>query len=425
MKKTPIFIIMFIIMLCDNQSTFAACEFSAEILDFRTEPLVSSEQLRLPEVNGVKYVQGGRIFTGSHALLYDEKAYQLLGDSDVIWTGEYYMKRYTTYDDSFPGKAEKKPVEFYDTDLNLVAEHTFDWHIGAIGYSEGVYYCQIAHSNKGYKSTDMINWEETSEAIPRRVGNNICRFDKNEKNISISESDFSPIIYQNQYDVMNGMQFGNWSIQWGKNKLSFLLSNDNVYFVEVKFPEELCADVVNYNYSNTRSYVYEYGDNLVIDLQRNGYSYEGPTIDPAILKEKGSKVVRLTIPKQIVYNELEQQKGAPYIMLRNTILGFEQPPVMEAERTLVPMRFLFEQMDKDVEWNQETQTATVKADNTIVAFSINNDTATINNEEKIMDVPARLINGNTMIPVRFLSENLGYAVEWDAEHGIVKINESI
>ena len=426
MKKVAMIMAVIIAIFCFNQHGFAAYEFTAQIMDYGTEPLVSWEQMKLPEVDGIKYVQGGRVFSGSHALLYDENTYKYFSGSDVIWTGEYYMERYTRYDGSFPGRgASIEPVKFYDADLNLVAEHTFDFHVCAIGYSDGTYYCQIYNGNTGLnpkimKSTDMVNWEETDEVMPRQVGNNVCKLGKDSEDISIAGSDFMPVIYQNQSNVTNGMQFGGWSIQWGADKLSFLLSNDNIYFVEIKFPEELSSDVVTYEYSDW-SYVYEYEDDLVIDLQRNGYHYVGPSSNFDEVEEKGSKLIRLTIPKQVVYDELERQKGAPYVKLQNTILGFEQPPVIEEGRTLVPMRFLFEQMDKEVEWNQETQTATVTGDSARIAFSIDDDTATVNNQPQTMDVPARLINGNTMIPVRFLSENLGYDVQWDADRGIISI----
>lgn len=38
-----------------------------------------------------------------------------------------------------------------------------------------------------------------------------------------------------------------------------------------------------------------------------------------------------------------------------------------------------------------------------------------------MEVPARLINGKTMVPVRFLSEELGYTVDWDGDNRIITI----
>ncbi|MBP3360587.1 MAG: copper amine oxidase N-terminal domain-containing protein, partial [Clostridia bacterium] len=64
-------------------------------------------------------------------------------------------------------------------------------------------------------------------------------------------------------------------------------------------------------------------------------------------------------------------------------------------------------------WDEATQTATVKKQDDIISFSIDNASAEVNNELKTMEVPARLIDGKTMIPMRFLSEALGYTVEWD------------
>ena len=65
-------------------------------------------------------------------------------------------------------------------------------------------------------------------------------------------------------------------------------------------------------------------------------------------------------------------------------------------------------MGADVEWNQETQTATATMNNTAVAFSINDTNAEVNGTAATMDVPARLINDKTMVPLRFLSEEMGY-----------------
>ena len=112
---------------------------------------------------------------------------------------------------------------------------------------------------------------------------------------------------------------------------------------------------------------------------------------------------------------------APYVKCNGNILGFEQSPIMEDDRTLVPMRFLFEQLGADVQWNQETQTATATLGTQAVAFSIDDTDASVNNAPVTMDVPARLINDKTMVPLRFLSENLGYTVSWDGENRIVTI----
>ena len=104
-----------------------------------------------------------------------------------------------------------------------------------------------------------------------------------------------------------------------------------------------------------------------------------------------------------------------YVCLNDKVLGFSQPPIIEDGRMLVPMRFLFEQMGAEVEWNAETQTATAALNNTAVTFAIDDTEATVNNQSATMEVPAQLVNGKTMVPLRFLSEELGYNVMWNEE----------
>ena len=90
---------------------------------------------------------------------------------------------------------------------------------------------------------------------------------------------------------------------------------------------------------------------------------------------------------------------------------------------LVPMRFLFEQMGAEVAWDNDTQTATVMQNNDNISFQINNATATVNDVPKTMNVPAKLVNDKTMVPIRFLSENLGYTVDWDGDTNMAIVNQ--
>jgi len=139
------------------------------------------------------------------------------------------------------------------------------------------------------------------------------------------------------------------------------------------------------------------------------------------LKKEVGKILRLTVPKADIYAELEHQKSAPYIKLNSKILGFEQAPVVEQDRTLVPMRFLFEQMGAAVGWDESTETATITKDGEQISFQIDSPAAKVGGEVKLMDVPAKLVSDKTMVPLRFLSENLGYNVEWDEATKMVKI----
>ena len=102
-----------------------------------------------------------------------------------------------------------------------------------------------------------------------------------------------------------------------------------------------------------------------------------------------------------------------YVKINEKILGFDTEPVTESDRVLVPIRFIFENLDADVEWDDQTKTASITGAGTEIAVTVDNQVAKVNGADKQMDVPARLIGDRTLVPLRFLSEELGYTVDWD------------
>lgn len=118
-----------------------------------------------------------------------------------------------------------------------------------------------------------------------------------------------------------------------------------------------------------------------------------------------------------------------FVRLNDEILSFSEPPVIESDFTLVPMRHFLERMGAKVLWDEDTQTATAvfgseDAEKTVV-FAIDNNIAYVNGAEIVMDVPARMINGHTFIPLRFLSENLGCKVEWNEEQNTAVVTVDV
>lgn len=67
----------------------------------------------------------------------------------------------------------------------------------------------------------------------------------------------------------------------------------------------------------------------------------------------------------------------------------------------------------DVNWNGDTQTVTATKDDITVSLTINNTTATKNGEAITLDVPAKIMGGRTLVPVRFVSDCFGINVDWD------------
>lgn len=80
--------------------------------------------------------------------------------------------------------------------------------------------------------------------------------------------------------------------------------------------------------------------------------------------------------------------------------------------TLVPVRGVFESFDAKVEWLPATKTVKVTKGNDLIILKINSKTATVNGKSVQLLQPAQITGGRTMIPLRFISENIGYNVQY-------------
>lgn len=443
-KKLSISIVFIFAFLLIINNAYAEINFSYEKVrvgdDSRYDkPLIYVDnnypeyRLLIPpatyEINGKTYIWPQRQ-EYSHPLEYSEHIYNAFkgerkaaGDytypifyKDVIWTGEYYMVRKTNDDGSMSKYSPylSNPIQFYDKDFNFVREQTFSGYTLAMEFYKGKYYCMIY--TKGYdfkepahyevlESSDTVNWTRIDDdqefpKIPCTLGDVTCKYmihDADTK-IAIGYDDFHNIIYENGGIGQLGHRFGEFTCCTKNNKLYF--SRDTVYQVEVGNPDNIGILNMYSDFTAGFKYIYEYEDDLIIDTYSN---------------------YRIRIPKKQLYDELYKVKDAPYICYDEQILAFEQPPVIQDDYTLVPIRFLFEQMGADVTWNQDTQTATITQDNKAITFGIDDTDASVNGSTVSMDVPARLINDKTMVPVRFLSEKLGYTVNWDGDNRIITI----
>jgi N-acetylmuramoyl-L-alanine amidase len=106
------------------------------------------------------------------------------------------------------------------------------------------------------------------------------------------------------------------------------------------------------------------------------------------------------------------------VILNNQQLQFEIPPLIENNRTLVPLRAIFEAMGATVEWNQKTQSVTATRGNTTVVLPLNSTKPTVNGVVYPLDVPAKIVNQRTLAPLRFIGEAFGGYVAWDGDRTI-------
>lgn len=119
--------------------------------------------------------------------------------------------------------------------------------------------------------------------------------------------------------------------------------------------------------------------------------------------------------------ELEKEKIK--IKINGTAQTFKQAPVNMNGSVLIPARGVFETLGATVGWNEAAQQVTVTKGDKKVVLTLGSDVATVNGQQVTLQQKAQLINGSTMVPVRFVSEALGAKVEWDAENATVVITQ--
>ncbi len=101
-------------------------------------------------------------------------------------------------------------------------------------------------------------------------------------------------------------------------------------------------------------------------------------------------------------------------------LKTDVPAVIKEDRTFVPLRFLSEALGYKVSWDNESRTAIVAKDGEI-RLPIGKTTANVKGEDKSLDVAPYIEKDRTMVPLRFVTENLDGKITWDNETRTVAI----
>ena len=101
------------------------------------------------------------------------------------------------------------------------------------------------------------------------------------------------------------------------------------------------------------------------------------------------------------------------IILNGEEQHFSVPTISYLDRTLVPMRELFEKLGTEVIWNGENQSITARTPTKDITMMINNQFVLSMGIHLVVDVPPMLYNSRTVVPLRFVCEQLHLNVEWD------------
>lgn len=142
------------------------------------------------------------------------------------------------------------------------------------------------------------------------------------------------------------------------------------------------------------------------ELSENDWYY-------TVINGKKGYVKKDFLTKTVIHNETD-------ITIKVNESTLEEKPVIIEGRTLLPLRAIFEALGGQVNWSDETKTATVTIENNTVSLKHLERVMTVGKEIKDLIVPSVIIGGRMYVGARGISEGLGKTVDW--ENGTVIIN---
>ncbi len=117
-------------------------------------------------------------------------------------------------------------------------------------------------------------------------------------------------------------------------------------------------------------------------------------------------------------------ENTPSVVLDGRTLYFDVQPILMEGRLLVPLRGIFDALGANVSWDANTQTINACQGSTNVNLTIGSRTAYKNGAEVNLDVPAIVVSGRTLVPLRFVAEALSCYVKYDPNSNLVTIQSA-
>lgn len=230
-----------------------------------------------------------------------------------------------------------------------------------------------------------------------------------------------------------------WKKQINKNDWDLSLSEDKLFFeknygtgqsVVISFyePDGMRENVDYHLRINIDGLTYSWEDEW---YDENGYKNQELTIytptketydeevcielieeDNNTVIDSDSFFVYLTEKETTTEKFDDRNPSGISVYLNGKKLSFDVQPQIINGRTMVPMRKIFEELGTVVGWNNNTRTAVAVRKGDVVRIAIGGQYMTCNGEQKLLDSPAVVISGRTLVPVRAIAESLNCDVEW-------------
>ena len=183
----------------------------------------------------------------------------------------------------------------------------------------------------------------------------------------------------------------------------------NVVFDTIYDSLRLLGDGLILAEKQGESFIFDYQGNLLWQMtEKPVAAYDG--------------FIAVNNPESMVSKIMVNQIKRPLVYLDGQNVEFSDAyPYLESDRTMIPLRVLFEKAGAEVKWNEEDRTVIVSKEGLSVSMKIGDRNISVDGEIYETDVAPVIVGDRTYIPLRAFSEGLGMEVDWDADNYTVSI----
>ena len=113
----------------------------------------------------------------------------------------------------------------------------------------------------------------------------------------------------------------------------------------------------------------------------------------------------------LAHHEVTMTIGSSQYVVDKQLFTMDAAPYVDSNwRTMVPIRALAEAFDAEVIWDDEARTVTINYNEQTIVMTVGDDTYTVNGEKQTMDTEPVIQGDRTYVPVRFAAEAMGFTV---------------
>ncbi len=402
---------------CDGYSSFCDEEYELEVIydeesgdryekepnnDAKTAMLIDYNRNIIGNLESTSDVDYYMVEIPSNGELYTTLEF----DNEAVYNIETYSEN--------NGSLKSLKSTKYEAKLNQNSD-TYFATSGRMRIPEGNYYFKISRNGSKFSNEDYT-------FCVKFLGNTYGYYEK--------EYNDEP---RNANEITTNIEYiGNLNSSSDVDYYRTDIWNSNKFTIKMNVPEGAKYTVVTYKNENgtlkqLKSETFSSGTltNFVsgstqevstgeyyFKVSSRNYSNE----DYSFLVETGNTYSKTNIVLEI---------NNPYMLVNGQKVSIDgdraTAPVILNNRTMLPIRAVIESLGGSVIWNEAARGVNITLDNNNIYLTLDSALAYVNGEQKWLDVAPTSINGRTMLPIKFVMDNLGGSVIWNATTGTVTI----